>query len=265
MGASKLKEMQIKKSLADEAMMIEPSNELFNKIRKDIYEKECNETMKNKSWKLNKGKKLGMVTALCIAIGSVTVIGATIGRSWVGHIANNTYMSFPAVEKVKEDVGFAPKYTEELPGGFKYSRGGIGESQLMDESGAVLTSNKQVTFMYKGEDKKLNLSLDVTKIEEKFVDHTASKLVGEYNGIQLYYYEQDYKFVPESYKLTEEDKAAQASGKLEISIGASEVSCENIQSINWYEGGMEYTIIGNDYHFDVEQMIAMAKTIIDQK
>ncbi|MEG1001641.1 MAG: hypothetical protein RR844_09615 [Clostridium sp.] len=81
----------------------------------------------------------------------------------------------------------------------------------------------------------------------------------------MYYYEQNYKFVPENYELTEEDKRDQAEGKLEISFGASEVSIKNIQGLSWYEGGLEYRVMGNDYNFEVEEMIDMAKVIITQE
>lgn len=70
-----------------------------------------------------------------------------MGGSRRGH-SQMKYINFPNEEKVLKDVGFSPKYTESLPSGFKYSRGGVGESQLTDDAGNILTKTQEVTFSY---------------------------------------------------------------------------------------------------------------------
>lgn len=254
---------QIKLALLQVTNEIEPSGELFDKIKKDIYKKECGETMKSKVTKVKKGRRLAAMVASFILLGSLTVLGVTMGKSWVGH-TNLKYKTFPNQEKILKDVGFTPKYSESLPGGFEYVNGGTGESKLSDDAGNVLTQTKDVTLGYKRENEKATLDLSITQVEERFLDNKESQLVGDLNGISLYYYQQDYKFVPENYELTEEDKRAKEAGELEISYGASEISISNVQGLSWYEDGLKYMIMGSDYGFTVEEMIDMATVIIQQ-
>ncbi|MHC1748914.1 MAG: hypothetical protein AB9856_11300 [Cellulosilyticaceae bacterium] len=264
MKTSNQKDEEIRNTLSHKAKQVEPSSDLFNKIRKDIYEKECRETMKNKTWGFKKKRKLVTITALCIVLGSITVIGATMGKSWIGH-SNNSYKTYPSQEKIEKDTGFTPKYTKELPGGFEYASGGPGESELRDDSGKTLTNTKTVTLVYQKGNEKPNLTLMVEKIDKEFIDNAHSKLVKSDKGIEFYYYDQDYKFVPPNYELTEADKKAEAEGKLAITFGSDEVRCENVQGISWYEEGLHYTLMGNDFHFEVEEMIEMAEYVINQK
>lgn len=256
---------QIKRTLLKETDEIEPSEELFDKIKNDIYEKECEETMGNKMTSFKKGRRWTVLVASFVLLCSVTVLGVTMvkGNSWVGH-SNNKYKTFPAEKRILKDVGFTPKYTKSLPGGFEYVSGGIGESELSDETGSVLTETKDITLGYRRENDKSTLDLSITQIEEMFLDNKESQLVGDLNGVNLYYYQQNYKFVPANYELTEEDKKATEAGKLEISYGAPETTLSNVQGLSWYEDGLEYMIMGNDYGFTVEEMVDMATVIIEQ-
>lgn len=242
---------------------IEPSEDLFDRIKKDIYKKESGQTMKNKKSSSKKGRRIVTLVASFILLFSITVLGVTMGKSWIGYTSLK-YKTFPSQEKIFKEVEFSPKYTELLPGGFEYVNGGTGESELLDDAGNLLTQTKNVSLGYKRENEKSMLDLSISQVEEKFLDNKASQLVGEINGINLYYYQQDYKFVPPNYELTEEDEKAKEVGDLEISYGASEISISNVQGLSWYEDGLEYMIMGSDYGFTTEEMIKMARVIIEQ-
>lgn len=263
MKMNKSSNEQIKLALLQGANEIEPSAELFDKIKKDIYKKECGETMENKATSFKKGKRLAVLVASFVLLCSITVLGVTMGKSWVGH-SNLKYKTFPSQEQILKDVGFVPKYAKSLPGGFEYANGGIGKSKLSDDTGNILAQTNDVTLGYKRENEKSLLNLSITQVEETFLDNKKSQLVGDLNGINLYYYQQDYKFVPPNYELTEEDKKATQAGKLEISYGASEITVCNVQGLSWYEDGLAYMIMGSDYGFTIEEMIDMATVIIQQ-
>lgn len=262
MKRNKVYDEKIKSTLVEEAKQIEASEELLDKIKKDIYEQEDKEIMGSKVRKIKKGRRVAVMVASLVLIGSLTVMGVTMGKSWVGY-SNNKYKTFPSQEKVLKDVGFSPKYPKSLPGGFEYVRGGTGKSTLSD-AGNVLTETKEIDLSYKKENEESLINLSITQVDEKFLDNNESKLVGDFNGIDLYYYNKDYKFVPADYELTEEDKKARESGELEISFGASEISFSDVQGLSWYEGGLHYMIMGNDHGFTVEEMIDMAKVVIQQ-
>ena len=255
---------QIRMALSQRAINIEPSEELFSKIKTNINEQESGKIMGNKVAGIRKGKRLAIIAASFVLLGSIAVLGTTMGRSWVGHTTLK-YKAFPSQEKILKDVGFVPKYTQSLPGGFEYVNGGTGESELSDDAGDVLTKTKKVRLGYKRGNEKAGLSLNITQIDEVFLDsHETSQLVGDLDGITLYYYEKDYKFVPPSYELAQEDKRAYEAGELEISYGASEISLENVQGLSWYEDGLQYMLMGSDFGFTVEEMIDMAKAVIGE-
>lgn len=254
---------QIKSALSQRAVKIDSPEGLFNKIKTNIKEQECGQTMGNKVIRMGKGKRLAVIAATFILLGSIAVLGTTMGKSWVGH-TNLKYKVYPSQEKVLKDVGFVPKYTQSLPGGYEYNNGGTGESTLTDGSGNVLTKTKEVTFGYIRQEDLSRLGLTIRQLEEEFFDNRESKLVGDLDGIALYYYDKDYKFVPPSYELTEEDKRAKEAGELEISYGASKVSIENIQGLSWYEDGLGYMLMGSGCNFTVEELIEMAKVVVAQ-
>lgn len=263
MNINKRSNEQIKSVLSEELDQIKPSDELFNRIKVDIEKKECVKEMENNTINFKKGKRLTILVSSFILLFSITVLGVTMGKSWIS-TSNHQYKNFPSQEKILNDVGFIPKYTEVLPGGFEYFSGGIGESKLSDESGNTLTQTKDVDLGYKRKNEKSVLNLSITQVEEQFLDNKEDQLVGDLNGVSLYYSQKDYKFVPANYKITEEDKKAEEEGKLIITYGASEVSVENIQNLSWYEDGLEYMIIGNDYGFTVQEMIDMASAVINK-
>lgn len=263
MKMNKKNDNEIKLAILKETDEIEPSVDLFDKIKKDIYKKESGWTMKNKLMGSSKRRRIVTLVASFILLFSITVLGVTMGRSWIGH-SSLKYKTFPSQEKIYKDVGFAPKYTKSLPGGFEFINGGTGESKLLNDDGDILTQTSDINLAYKRENEKSLLHLTITQVEEIFLDNKESQLVGDLNGIDLYYYQQDYKFVPPNYELTKEDKKATEAGTLEISYGASEVSVSNVQGLSWYEDGLEYMIMGNDFDFTVEEMVDMAKAIIKE-
>lgn len=263
MKMNKRSDEQIKLALLEATNEIEPSPVLFDKIKEDIHKKERGETMEGKVSSSKKGRRLVVLVASFVLLFSITVLGVTMGKSWISH-SNHKYRTFPSQEKIFNNVGFVPKYTESLPGGFEYVNGGFGESKLSDDTGNILTQTKDVTLGYKRKNERSFLNLSITQVEEVFLDKEESQLVGDLNGINFYYYQQDYKFVPPSYELTEEDKKKNEAGELEISYGTREINESNIQGLSWYEDGLEYMIMGNDFRFTVEEMIEMAKVIIQQ-
>ena len=262
MKKNKKYDEEIKSILVEKANTIDPSVELFDKIKKDIHEREDKKIMRNKVRGFKKGKRVAVMVASLILIGSLTVMGVKMGKSWVGS-SNNKYNTFPSPEKVLKDVGFLPKYPKSLPGGFEYVSGGTGKSTLLD-GGNVLTETKELNLAYKNEGEESLVNLSITQIDEAFVDNNESELIENLNEIDLYYYNKDYKFVPVDYELTEEDKKAVEMGELEISYGVSEISFSDIQSLSWYQDGLHYIIMGDNQGFTVEEMIDMATVIIQQ-
>lgn len=255
-------EKNIEAILKYETEDIEVPSDLFNRIRKNIYEEE-QKIMSNGNIKFGRKKRNALVAGLCVLVGSITVIAGGLSDSWSGH-SYVRYTTFPTQEEIQKDNGFTPKYVESLPGGFKFMEASVGESELTDEKGNKVGESKDIDFSYIREgEEQCNLFLSTSLVDEAHISNEERETDLNYQGIDLYYDNQTYKFVPEDYMLTEEDNKGIAKGELEVSYGTDEVSLEQIQSISWYEDGISYLIMGNDYNFEASELVEMAKTVID--
>lgn len=252
----------IKEALNQKADEIEVKDRLFNQIKTSIYEEE-QKTVKNKGFSFKNKKKLLTVVASCVALISITVIGGTLGKGWIGH-SMLRYKTFPDKTVVSQDIGFTPKYVEALPGGFEFYMGHTGEAALVDDTDRPIVETKSLTLGYKQKETGKKVSLSSEQYPENYMMlDEGTTLVETYKGSPLYYYEKMYKFVPVDYELTEEDNRAYANGEIEISVGSDKVTVEKVQSINWSEGDIRYSIGGNDTGLSVEDLMEMAKTVID--
>ena len=68
----------------------------------------------------------------------------------------------------------------------------------------------------------------------------------------------DYEYEP-----TEEEKALQEAGKLNIAYGSSEVEIKTSESYYWNEDGMYYCLIGFDLDLGEEAFKQMAAEIME--
>lgn len=258
----KLQEIRLKQALNEKANRISEEAVSFISIQAQIYEKEQNH-MKQGKFSFRNRKKTIVLGLCCMALLSVTVVAGTIGKSWIGS-GDHRYKTFPTVETIKKDVGFIPKYVESLPGGFEFNFGGKDESTLIGDDNTVIIKTKGISLAYAQPGNKNILTLDVEEIPQAYMNYeNMEELDTTYKGHTFYFYEQTYKFVPADYELTTDDKLAQEAGQLEISYGASDISVEQVQSLSWHEGDIQYSILGNDFNFTPEEMIEMAKAVID--
>ena len=254
--------MMIKKALMQKADEIEAKEVLWSQIQARIYEEEQT-MMNNKKFSLRTRKKWMTVVASCVAVASLTVIAGTIGKAWMAQSTLH-YSSFPEETVVQKDAGFMPKYVESLPGGFEFFKGYTGDERLVDEGQAPLVEAKSFSITYKQADTGNQVVMSAEQIPQNYMQFGENtQQVGSYDGKALYYTEQTYKFVPGNYEPTEEDVQAAENNELVLSYGSNEISVENVQSLQWYDGDVLYTITGNDVNLPVEALMDMAETIIE--
>ena len=65
-------------------------------------------------------------------------------------------------------------------------------------------------------------------------------VIDTYNGIDLYFSSDAYKFVPEDYEMTEQDKQDEASGKYVFSCGSKKEEVAQFK-YDWTEDGIYYS------------------------
>lgn len=262
--------------LDNEVKDISAPENMFFKIKTEIL-KEKEGVSNNMKYKFLKPKIAVIAGLLCIAT-TITCAAATNSFSWFSTSpeANITNV-FPATYKVKNAVGFLPKYAEKFQGGFIFKGFNASNNALKNGEGKTVLKTKGADFYYKkdGATKDQNLSLHATAINKDYFDNeiktNKNKYINdniiEYKSIKIYYEKIYRKIVPANYVKTDEDERLIKKGSLQIAYGSDSVTVNkyNSQSVIWYEGGIEYCIINSAYD-DVNKtaMIEMAKTVINK-
>lgn len=258
---------KIKECLIDKSENASVPENMFFKIRNEILEEKDNKGVFTMKHKLLKPKTV-IIAGMLIIATSVTCVAATNLSGIFGSTSKLTEIkTFPSKDKVKENVGFTPKYVEAFKNGFKFNTFNYSNEEIRDDKGAAVEKYKSADFDYKkeGPKKDQSLSMSAKKIDQKYFDENTSKnsVTVEYNGIKIGYSSCQYKSVPEGYNPTEEEKDLENKGLLQIGYGSDEIKVSQNQSVMWYEDGISYSILNMDYtELSKDDMINMAKEVI---
>lgn len=260
-------DQKIKECLIDKSNNALVPENMFFKIRNEILKEKDNKGVFTMKHKLLKPKTV-IIAGMLIIATSVTCVAATnlFGIFGSSSLLTET-KTFPSKDKVKDSVGFTPKYVESFNKGFKFNTFNYSNKEKRDDKGAAVEKYKSADFDYKkeGSKKGQSLSISAEKIDKKYFDENTSKnaVSVEYNGIKIEYTSNQYKSVPEGYNPTDEEKELQNKGLLEIGYGSDEIKVSQNQSVMWYEEGISYCLLNMDYtELSKDDMINMAKEVI---
>lgn len=209
-------------------------------------------------------KKIIVVTAAVCALGSITAVAA--GR--IAGVASHSYWSdafydFAQVDKMEQELGYIVKAPENFSNGFSFSSGLPKHEEARDESGNVLKKSEGVSINYK-KNGMADMTLDIEKAD--FASSTAQPdQMFSHNGISLNYTQDNYRFVPPNYQVSDEEQAAIDEGKLHVSYGSDKVENRVVQNICWEDEGTAYTFIAFDSTLTSEDFYKMACEVIDAK
>ncbi|NOW05249.1 hypothetical protein [Clostridium beijerinckii] len=260
---------KIKECLIDKSKSASVPENMFFKIRNEILKEKDDKGVFSMKHKLLRPKTI-IIAGMVIIATSVSVVAATNLSGIFGSTSLLTEIkTFPNKDKVKENVGFTPKYVEAFKNGFKFNTFNYSNEERRDEKGIAVEKYKTAEFDYikEGSKKEQSLSMFAKKIDQKYFDENTSKNVTsiEYNGVKIEYSSSQYKSVPEGYNPTEEEKELQDKGLLQIGYGSEsdEIKVSQNQSVMWYEDGISYSIFNMNYtELSKDDMINMAKEVI---
>lgn len=246
---------------------ISASENMFFKIRSEILKKNEGGFLNMKIGRL-KIRTMVIAGILCIAT-TITCVAATKGSYWIGGSSKvNDIKQFPTADTVKNTVGYLPKYVENFKGGFKFNLLSFSDSSLIKDGKTVVkTKDADFDYIRDGAKKTQSLFMTATAIDEEYLNEDVKykKDVTEYKGVKIYYNSVQRKVVPEGYKQTEEELKLIEEGALDMAFGSDEIEEYKSQCVDWYENGINYSIINEDYD-DVgkDAMIEMAETVINK-
>lgn len=239
----------------------------LNKTLNSLPEREDNYNMiNNKTRKLpfNLSFKKGLIAtfAVTLLLGTTALATGEIS-SIIGKSSNKaTYTSVPTTEQVKEDFKFAPNIVSEFSNGYKFKGGYTINEKGLDKEDNILGELKALDFTYeKGNDEiSLNTSNNVLGKNSKNI-----KVVDTYKDVNISYEEFKQKYVPEGYKMTEQDKLDEKSGKYTFSEWSGEVEVNEYKYLSWKQNGVYYSFIVQDSDLSMNDLLEMAHEVIDAK
>ncbi|MCR8747063.1 hypothetical protein [Romboutsia lituseburensis] len=230
----------------------------------NLPDKEENGEMENKikTSKVSFRKKIVVTIATVMVLGTTALAGGKV-FSILGSSSNiPTYTKIPTQEVMNNEFGFVPKSVEKFENGYEFKSGHIVNNEGLDEKGNTLSKSKDLDFVYKNGKEDITLSMEGKMIGENSED---MKVVDKYNGLELSYLSSTYKFVPSDYKMTEQDKKDEASGKYVFSVGSDKVEVNVFKFLSWEQDGIYYSFTAMDSKLDKDDLVKMAHEVIDAK
>lgn len=199
------------------------------------------------------------VAAACLLLSGAVFAGKTAG--YRSGFTKGTY-SYEELNKAEEKLGFSVDVAKQFDNGYRFDKMGVFETHAMDENQKSLYTFLELNVNYVRDGIK-DITLYADKRPEKGEQRKAPDMTEQYGDITLRYDVYTYKFVPVGYELTEEDKANLARDDYEISEGADSIEYRQISHVTWEKGGVYYDLLGMHTSLTGEEMIGMAKEIID--
>jgi len=261
MQSAKLFEEKIRETLLETGEQVAASDFLKHRIHNEI----TNQTKEKYFMKKTYFKKIALIAVAVICVSSVGAYAAGKLHSYVSHSSPGTIMTqLPSDKELNKDLGFVPKTADAFTNGFVFKDANISETEGLDENGNTLEQFNEISYRYISNDgQEISLNISKPGIKDEFIPNANAKTT-VYNGINLTYEEQNYKFGPAEYQLTDQDKADQESGAVVFSYGSDEVTANLFKYISWTDNGVNYLLMGKDINMAEADFVEMAQEIINQ-
>lgn len=181
---------------------------------------------------------------------------ATTGRD--GYVSE----SFMDMGKAMKKAGFEITAPESFENGYSFRNVRVGETGAYDEHG-----NEQFTYMdlvvYYKNPEGTTLSL-FTHIDREELSQRSRQpdMTRTFEDVQIDYQLDHYKFVPEDYELTLEDKAMLEQPGYYLSYGSDTVIEQNNHSLTWVKDGVSYHILDSGAKENPDTLFSMAEELI---
>ncbi|MBD5549799.1 MAG: hypothetical protein HDQ96_01290 [Lachnospiraceae bacterium] len=199
------------------------------------------------------------VAAACLLLSGGVFAGKTAGYITAGTMGT---FSYDELDKAEAKLGFSPDVVENFSNGYSFAEMAVEKTSATDKNGKEIYSFPELYVGYvKGDSKDISLFAD--QKPEKGEQAKTPDLTDQCGDIALRYDVYTYKFVPVGYELTEEDKANLERDDYEISEGADSVTFSQVTNVTWEKDGTYYVLLGMDTALSGEEMIGMAKEIIN--
>ena len=206
-------------------------------------------------------KVIVIAAAIVVLLGLTVFASGVLVRSRSSHSSIiPDYYTAPSQETLQNDIGISPCVVENFSNGYVFKGASIAENEDFGEDGSVFEKYKSLYCNYMRGDDGITLYIDAS-IAGNQLEH--SEIAEIYHGSEIKYFSYTNKLVPGNYRLTEQDKKDEESGKYVFSYGSDDIETHEVQGLGWEYGGLNYVISVMDNSITKDELIQMAKEIID--
>ncbi len=257
----------VKEALRRKANEVTPSGLLFDRISTEINDKKKENIAMNKEALNSRRMKPVIIAALVLILSTTAVFAVTqISSLRSSSTPGGDFQQFPTAQQVEKAVNYVPDYVESFSNGFYFKEAVIHNTEGLDNDSNKVLEYKGIAFYYtkedaqKGQSMSLSTNLEIPGLPEDVIANTEESLYGE---IRLTYSQITMKLVPEGYVPTEEEKETMDQGLRWISEGSAKVEISGIQWVKWVRDGVVYSLMDNGYGIERDELLDMAKEVID--
>jgi len=207
-----------------------------------------------------KSKRIVSIIAIAAVFACLATAFAAGGLGGWFSGTEKVYDALPSEAQYIEDVGYAPILIECFENGYAYKTGHVMNNEVYNDAGDMTDTFKTAMFSYEKDGDEVIFSQD--KLQSDIVPQGS--VVTDVDGCKVYYHSYTNMAVPEDYKLSDEEKAAEESGEVIFSYGSDEVTKFTVQSAQWFEGGVQFMLMQMNGKLSADELVAMAKEAISQ-
>lgn len=224
--------------------------------------KEINQDQKENRLQIKKTYRVLLIAvaisllALTACATNVLNIRSLITGTW------KSYKAFRMLDQAMEDAGFQISVKEKFDNHYFFSEVFVNETSAMDAENQKAISYNEIIVIYcndSGCNLMINAHLDLEDIPHTPSPAVLSKTIG---NVTANYYLDHYRYVPDDYELSDEDRLWEQQPGNYIAYGSEALEETTIAFLSWSMDGIYYTIMDSDAAETPESLFSMAETLI---
>lgn len=225
----------------------------------------CSPHVKGQIMNIRKAmKKAAAVLAAVLILATTAYASDFMNIKSLATTGRNDYLSesYKDMGKAMKKAGFVITAPESFENGYSFRNVHVGESGAYDEDGEEQFTYMDLVVYYKNPE-GTTLSLFTHSDREELSQRSRQPdMTRTFEDIQIDYQWDHYKFVPEDYELTPEDKAMLEQPGYYLSYGSDTVIEQNNHSLTWVKDGVSYHILDSGAKETPDTLFAMAEELI---
>lgn len=256
MGGYNLNQESIMTALHADADSYAPPVDLKQKIDARIARQEKEEAVRMK--KLHVKKIVAAAALACAMTGTVCMAAGKISLYYSSTLPLTEITDFTDLAKLEKKADIKVHAPEMFDNGFAFADAAMIDTKGVDARDNEVTRQKEVSIHYK----KGEQNIQYTSCNQSYTPEDSERTQTiESEGVDYYFHQASYLFVPPGYEPTEDELSAQEAGELFISEGSQTREEKICESLTWNVDGQGYMLLGMDLNMGAEELLKMAEQI----